>query len=279
MGISVFRQYPAGALLVFVAVISIGLWPPTKARSAQGFAPQCALPFQGIAVTHPIDQTCGLEGKAKSLTARGQNRAKNNLCATGSPVTISLEDLLKLQAAVVVARIPFGQPNRLPPDRTRLTGLIETTSGQRIGEGSLVEFLGFLLQAHVSDPRTGETVNCKRPGNESNDIHITLADRPGARLCDGFVAEMIPHFRPSSWSVRNLNTLRGRPLRIAGHLLFDAGHQPCRQGRRVGSNPARASLWEIHPVYSAEVCSEADVQRCREGDSSLWTSLHEWAGR
>jgi hypothetical protein len=175
--------------------------------------------------------------------------------------------------------IPFGRPNRLPPDRSRLEGLIQTTAGQTIGEGSLVRFTGFVLEAHVSDRTMGESVNCYLPGDESNDIHFTLAEAPGAGLCDGFVAEMIPHFRPSAWTAGNLNQLRRRPVRVTGQLLFDASHLPCRGEARVAPHPARASLWEIHPVYSLDVCSAADLGRCRASDGPLWKPLQAWVGR
>ncbi len=251
---------------------------PAAAWSGEGFAPACDLPFQAVARTHPIDETCGIQGSARSATTRAQNRAKNNLCATGTPIPVTMADLRNLQNAVGKAGIPFGSPSRLPPDRTLLEGLIESGGG-RIGEGSLVQFVGFVLEAHFSERQRGESVNCSVPGDDSNDIHFTLAEAPGAGLCDGFVAEMIPHFRPASWTAGNLTALHGRPVRVTGHLLFDASHRPCRDGRQVGSNPLRASLWEIHPVYAFDVCSEVQEGSCGAGDSRVWKPLPEWIGR
>jgi hypothetical protein len=40
--------------------------------------------------------------------------------------------------------------------------------------------------------------------------------------------------------------------------MFDASHVPCKNGAPVGSNPRRVSLWEIHPIYSFEVCPSGD---------------------
>jgi len=262
----------AGAAMAMVSLSVI-------ARSEAAFVPACGLPFQEIAVTHAIDKTCGIAGETNSPATRAQNRAKNNLCAAGGSALVRMEDLRRLQDAVVEARIPFGTPSRLPSDRSRLAGLIQTSDGARIGEGSVVQFVGFVLEAHVSDRARGESVNCYQPGDKSNDIHFTVADTPDARLCDGFVAEMIPHLRPSSWSAEHLNALRGQAVRIVGHLLFDAGHQACKEGKRVGSNPARASLWEIHPVYAVDVCLQTDPEQCRAGDSAPWKPLHEWVGR
>lgn len=261
-----------------VCCVSVVMSVSAAARSREEFAPTCNLPFQAIARTHPIDKTCGIQGNTKSVTARAQNRAKNNLCATGTAIPVTMADLRSLQNVVGEAGIPFGFPSRLPPDRTLLEGLI-VSGGGRVGEGSLVQFVGFVLEAHVSDRQRGESVNCNVPGDDSNDIHITLAEAPGEEMCDGFVAEMIPHFRPASWTAGSLTALRGRPVRVTGHLLFDASHQPCRDGRRVGSNPLRASLWEIHPVYAVDVCSEVQEARCKAGDSRAWIPLHEWIDR
>jgi hypothetical protein len=41
-------------------------------------------------------------------------------------------------------------------------------------------------------------------------------------------------------------------VRLKGQLFFDASHVPCRPGKPV--NPARSSVWEIHPIYSVDVC-------------------------
>lgn len=82
-----------------------------------------------------------------------------------------------------------------------------------------------------------------------------------------------------SWNAGNLSRLRGRPFRIRGQLLFDADHLPCRKGKPVVSNPARISRWEIHPIYSGDVCAAIDPDRCRAGDGWLWTPLNEWVMR
>lgn len=274
-----FTRRPLPAWYVTAGMALVLVVGPARAQSSGKFAPACSLPFHAIAETHPIDRTCGFEGRTKGLATQEQNRAKNHLCAVGDPIPISLDDLTALQRAVEAADIPFGRPTRLPPDRAVLADLVRARNGSRLGEGSVVEFVGFLLEAHVADRIKGESVNCNQSGEESNDLHLTFAATQDAQPCDGFVGEMIPHFRPATWTAGNLNGLRGRPLRVRGQLLFDAGHLPCRQGRATGSNPARISLWEIHPIYAVDICTTTNLDRCQAGDVSAWTPLHAWAGR
>ena len=54
-------------------------------------------------------------------------------------------------------------------------------------------------------------------------------------------------------------------------------------GRRVfvgpgASAPARASSWEIHPVYGIDVCKFKTLAKCKAGNDSLWTALDQWNG-
>ena len=95
-------------------------------------------------------------------------------------------------------------------------------------------------------------------------------------------AEMSPHFRPDSWfrlagtgSVRKRETpLGSNAVRIRGPLFFDASHVPCTGAAEA--NPARVSIWEIHPVYAIDICSETTIAACRIDDESLWPPLNEF---
>lgn len=55
------------------------------------FVPPCSLPYQAIAKKQGVDETCPPEGKTTSDKHKSQNRAKNNLCAAGTPVTITYQ--------------------------------------------------------------------------------------------------------------------------------------------------------------------------------------------
>jgi hypothetical protein len=235
-----------------------------------GAAPQFPNP-----IAAPIDASCGLPGSAVASSAEGlQNATKNNFCAQGDPATVSTKVMADLQASVDgIAGFPHGTP---PPSRAALLGL---------GEGNLVVFEGFLFDARQE---CAESVNCGAVSpnvNASHDIHIALLDTPrktketdppakrDAEECTGFVAEMIPHHRPAQWTECSLKAVRDKGLRvkIQGQRLFDGSHVPCKNGAPQGSNPKRISLWEIHPIYSFEVCPTGD---CKAGG---WISLETFA--
>jgi hypothetical protein len=141
-----------------------------------------------------------------------------------------------------------------------------------IGEGSYVQYVGFLLEGH---PGSAEGVTCGRNKKADVDIHLAFANaRPSAAAmkdrhateCKSVTAEISAHHRPVEWDMlRNMygkpaeRKLIGaqerqadedlqRPLRIRGHLFFDASHVICQGGEPVGTNPPRRSAWEIHPV-------------------------------
>src|SRR6266478_3301301 len=84
---------------------------------------------------------------------------------------------------------------------------------------------------------------------------------------------MIPHHRPLEWTACNVNDVAnsGLRVRVSGQQFFDGSHLPCKNGIPDGSNPKRASLWEIHPIYSFEVCPAGD---CKNGG---WKPLEELA--
>ena len=65
-------------------------------------SPRAALsPFAPIAKTHPADGSCPAEGKG-SAKSQLQNQAKNNFCASGTPVTLTYQNFKSLQTACAV---------------------------------------------------------------------------------------------------------------------------------------------------------------------------------
>ncbi len=129
---------------------------------------------------------------------------------------------------------------------------------------------------------SGESVNCNKRGAAKNDIHLDLNMSLDEESCQSVTAEMSPHFRPDSWfrlagtgSVKKQESpLGSHPVRVRGPLFFDASHVPCTPDH--DANPARLSLWEIHPVYAIDVCSETSIGDCKIADESLWTPLNEF---
>jgi hypothetical protein len=252
------------ALLLFSCCVPI--------VQAQGF-PGCQLPFDRIKEDRQIDESCGAEGRTQSPNSQAQNTAKNNFCANGSPVEVTFRSFVGLQRAAEANKIPFGSDRTLPDERSSLMNIYTTSDGHRIGEGSLVHFVAFVVDAHYSNVSSGETVNCKLHGKEDNDIHIMLGLATNTPPCSTVTAEMSPHFRPVAWEQIAEASLR-MPVRISGQLFFDASHSPCKNG--AGPNPQRVSLWEIHPVYNIDVCAKTTLAACSVSDDSIWTPLDKW---
>jgi hypothetical protein len=94
--------------------------------------------------------------------------------------------------------------------------------------------------------------------------------------CNSVVAEMVPHHRPDGWTVENVLKAANKHARVraTGQLFFDSSHTECVDGTRVGSDPARSSLWEIHPIYKFEVCDSGDCSKAEN-----WFSLEDWLGK
>jgi hypothetical protein len=107
-------------------------------------------------------------------------------------------------------------------------------------------------------------------------------------------AEISPHHRPIDWDL--LGRMTGtpaaqklvkaqqklvdedlqRPFRIRGHLFFDASHGLCKGTAPTSGNPPRRSGWEIHPVYSIEVCEFKTLATCRVDREDVWVPLADW---
>jgi len=258
---------------ITIGLVALAATLGSRAVSVAEFNPGCRLPFENIKHAREVDRACSaLEGDASIQTQAAQNRAKNNFCASGRPIPVTLQTFADLQRAVERQAISFGS-TRLPDDRVRLQNLLNVGAA-RLGEGSLVQLVAFVVRAVHSNVAQGESVNCHIPGRENNDLNFWLTESLSAELCGGILAEISPHYRPSAWDELPQVTLT-QPVRVSGQLFFDASHVPCKDGRR--SNPARASLWEIHPVYGIDVCGQSTLLSCIRDDAT-WMPLHEWLG-
>jgi hypothetical protein len=173
--------------------------------------------------------------------------------------------------------INFGNPRNHP---------LSNTPGPAADRGplhSLGEGDEVVLQAYVLVARQegAESVNCssKFPGkpptdNAFHDIHISLVEKPGDAECSGIVAEMIPHHRPEEWTADLVNEVAHAklPVRVTGQRMFDSSHSPCTNGAPQQGDPKRASLWEVHPIYKFEVCTNSNGD-CTSGG---WVPLEVW---
>src|SRR5215813_13448966 len=69
---------------------------------AQDFEPGCPIPFHDIQGSHDFDENCGIEGTKRnggqlSAAKKAENLAKNNFCASGQALPISMSTFLRLQ--------------------------------------------------------------------------------------------------------------------------------------------------------------------------------------
>ena len=243
----------------------------TTAPAESGFVEACPNPKFPSPDPTTIDQTsCTIAGSGGAETF--QNEAKNNFCATGPGTSKTIADLVNLQAEVEKnVSIPFGNtrshgthPHGPATDRKPL---------QDLGEGTLVTLQGFVL---IARQEGAESVNCGKnvdniPSN--HDIHISIVESPGQDECSGVVAEMIPHHRPDSWTAQNVNAVASKklPVRLTGQLFFDSSHSPCQNGVPSSGDPKRVALWEVHPIYNFEVCTQGD---CSSGKG--WETLEDF---
>jgi hypothetical protein len=222
----------------------------------------CTLPYNGEE-NPAIDTLCPMDGGGTGAAKQAQSRAKNNLCAiTGPARRITYDEINAKQQ----------QANKL-----NLKNLVDRGSLTALGEGTFVEYIAFIQDAHYSDVSSGEAVNCNIPGNSTNDIHIVLVQDPNDDPCDSTTAEMIPHFRPAAWTEANVgsDSLKDHPVRIRGPLFYDDAHKPCSGTSRP--SPNRISVWEIHPVYSLDVCGLTDLNECQKSTNSAdWKSLEDF---
>jgi hypothetical protein len=255
--------------------------------SSQGpFSPACSnpsFPQPSAKTSLGIDAQCGVAGSGGAEAE--QNKAKNNFCASGTPESIVIDDLINLQKKVEQDNsINFGDKDAtvIKAGKKVVIRKRGPTANraplQALGEGKLVVLKAFVF---IARQENGETVNCGKnfpPGDIRNplfhDIHISLvASDQTTNECDSVVAEMIPHHRPDDWTADNvLKVATAKAMvRVTGQLFFDSSHVPCANGARVGSNPSRVSLWEIHPIYVFEVCT-ADCS-----GAGQWLPLDQWA--
>lgn len=265
---------------------AIGLETSARRRAHKPAPPvelggACTLPFDAIKQSHAIDSSCGTTGNSTNGPQAAQNEAKNNFCATGTAVNLVYSNFPQLQQAAQAAGITFG--GSLPQNRDALHNLVTLPNQGSVGEGSVVRFAAFVMDAHYSNVSNGESVNCGQSGIENNDIHIVLGQSPvspGQKLteaqeCASVTAEISPHYRPNAWTADNLNKNNAHLYRFTGQLFFDAAHRPCSGS--VGAAPRRVAIWEIHPVYAVDICL-ATNNNCSVDNETGWVSLSDYVG-
>jgi hypothetical protein len=164
----------SGVLFLGTASIITQASPPQNGCTRHDNFPRQCNPFS-TSQAHPVDSACGLEGDATEPGEQAQDKAKNNLCASGTPHELTLAELGKLQKGVDDTNLAFGNRHvhtNLPPPPADRETFFEKEKASGFGEGDPVFFVGFIVETKLGNP---ESVNCHCTGAKFNDIHIELA--------------------------------------------------------------------------------------------------------
>jgi len=249
--------------------------PVTSITTAgTSFAQTCSTPLFPTDTPTVMDTaSCSVSGNGGAET--WQNEAKNNFCPSGdpsNPTLTSIPELVALQTrAQQIPNINFGNPRSHP--LTSKAGPVQDRAPLvALGEGSLVQLLGYVK---IARQEGAESVNCGSNVPDApayHDIHISMVLSPADQECSGVVVEMTPHHRPAEWTAELANEVAaaGLLVRVTGQRMFDSSHTPCQNGSPISGDPARISLWEIHPIYKFEVCPQGN---CTSGG---WVPLEAW---
>jgi hypothetical protein len=277
----VLAQVPAGARLRWVEGVSKnGFFRVMTPRGMQGWIPVGAAHIERqvpvlLGAAPPCAQTltacpergCSQGGSKHALF----NQTKRRPPFGTTPVALTFADFLSIQE----------QANELvdqgldlsATDRAKLTNL--HVSHGAVREGSLVKLIGFIAQGLDPHANRGESVNCRRTEQASNDFHISLVERVGQDEFEGIVVEMIPQERPAKWTLARLRSLKqqGRLVMIAGAIFYDNAHvvNADRENPLQGQ-PRRFSLWEVHPITQFFFCVKAS-NNCNPNNASDWKAL------
>lgn len=208
---------------------------------------------------------CSLEGCSSNPdhpSDPGLNRVKNAPFPKKIPAATPLtwNAIGELQKFVDQSHLPTGFSTALTPAQRKRLQKISTSAGP-LSEGSVVSVEGFIsLPANptTGNPHPGgpESCNCGLSGATNIDYHINVSKDKTSDEFHGIVAEITPRLRLHQYSLARITQLEHQRthVRITGRLLLDNVHKPRPDASAPsGGNPARVSIWEIHPVSAITV--------------------------
>lgn len=222
---------------------------PIPIPSLIGFNVACALPFADASPRTYFDNSCRNQGQPTAHVGFTLDQVtamytlKNNYCAPGPAVNVDFADMGRFQQ-----------------------GTMQLTDGSAMAEGQRVRLVGYV--AAVKTTHSNEGVNCHYTDDATTDIHINVSQISNDE-CQGIVAELIPHLRPTALTHDNVKqALSGKVIRVTGQLFNDAEHHAaCHQS----GQPSRLSVWEVHPIYLLDICTSTTITNCPIDDDSVWT--------
>jgi hypothetical protein len=229
-----------------------------------------------------INPACPAEGTHKvqsrsepydvSSDAGLRNEAKRHIPASGPATKLALADFAALQQSVD-SRFADASVSKTQFEPTRDALHDIQIASKKVGEGDRVQFVAFVT---IARNEHAESVNCG--GEDGADIHISLGDGANNEYT-GIVAEMIPQLpRPIGWDSATLMAIHDRKLQVlvVGGLTYDNEHLVnANASSPKKGQPARMSLWELHPIVEFYVCASANP--CDPDIQDQWVTLTDWA--
>src|SRR6266481_3423133 len=106
------------------------------------FQPGCTVPFKLIqTVGLDVDSQCDINGGSEDDAKKAESSAKNNFCVDGTPMPITYSMFTKLES-----KSTDEIRSKVKEDRNVLKDFVNGA-----GEGTLVRFVAFVLDAHASN--------------------------------------------------------------------------------------------------------------------------------
>lgn len=164
-----------------------------------------------------------------------------------------------------------------------------------MGEGHAAAVIGYLYYVKQEG---AESSNCELTAPEDTDYHIgigfdksvaasgvprakpTPADKTALKQT-AVVVEMTPQYRDSfapEWTIDAVKAVLGKQVKVIGQLMADNEHNVTKDNCGLaghGENCWRASIWELHPVTSFQVCTLKDALCAQDGAG--WVDIGEAA--
>lgn len=164
-----------------------------------------------------------------------------------------------------------------------------------MGEGQPHAVIGYLYYAKQEG---AESSNCELTAPDDTDFHIGIgfdknvaasllpsagkkAAHPGLNKT-AVVVEMIPQYRADfapDWTLAAVQSAIGKQVKVVGQLMADNEHNVPKDNcglAGAGASCWRASIWELHPVTSFQVCT-LDVACTADGTG--WEDVGQAASR
>ena len=208
---------------------------------------------------------------------------KRQIDISGQPILLSFGDFRDLQNQTTHANYPIRIYPK-PVDRNALPPLKIRGSTLTLREGEYVALEGFISKARTITCGSSESVNCNNTDGsqgdativcEKTDIHVPLVEQPSQAEKESVVVEPIP-LRPLRMKLKPsfLAKLRddGTQVMVMGQLFYDSIHQPNPTGSLQGQ-PARFTVWEVHPVEKFFICKKGDGTNCDASRLSDWEEV------